>query len=210
MNSIVILGGGGHAKVVISILKKLSDYDIAGYVDPFDHGSVLGVRCLGGDDVLPRLLNEKRVTNAVLGVGHPEGAALRHALSLRASAVGFAFPAVISPCAIVNECVSIGDGTVVMDGAVINAGTRIGSHCILNTSSSVDHDCEIGDFVHLCPGATLSGGVRVGSDSFIGPGASVIQGMTIGMGCFIGAGAVVVTYCRENGRYMGVPARPTR
>lgn len=56
----------------------------------------------------------------------------------------------------------------------------------------------------------MSGGVRVGSDSFIGTGASVIQGMTIGMGCFIGAGAVVVTDCRENGRYMGVPARPTR
>lgn len=210
MNSMVILGGGGHAKVVISILKKLNSYNIAGYVDPVDRGSVLGVRYLGDDGVLPRLLNEKRVTNAVLGVGHLKDTALRHALSLRLSAMGFAFPAVISPCAIVNESVSIGDGTVVMDGAVVNAGTRIGAHCILNTRSSVDHDCEIGDFVHLCPGATLSGGVRVGNDSFIGTGAAVIQRMTIGTGCFIGAGAVVVTDCQENGRYVGVPARPTR
>ena len=210
MNKHVIVGGGGHAKVVISILKKLNDYEIAGYVDPVDRGSILGARHLGGDDVLPRLFGAHRVTNAVLGIGQLETATLRRALNLTVSSMGFAFPAVISPCAVVNAGVCLGEGTVVMDGAVVNVGTRIGAQCILNTRSSVDHDCEIGEFVHICPGATLSGGVRVGSGSLIGAGATVIQRTTIGDACLIGAGAVVVTDCPGNGRYVGVPARPAR
>lgn len=208
MDSVVVIGGAGHAKVVISILKKLEKYDIAGYIDKVDRGSILGAQYLGDDDILNRLIEEDGVKNAVIGIGHLKDNALRHELSEKLSKMGFSFPPIVSPGSIVNEDVIIGAGTVVMDGVVINSGTRIGECCILNTSSSIDHDCQIGNFVHVCPGATLSGGVKIGNDSFIGTGATIIHYKTVGPDCLIGAGAVVVDDCLEETIYLGVPARP--
>ncbi len=42
MGRIVVIGGGGHAKVVINVLKK-SGYSIVGYTDHGDRGVILGI-----------------------------------------------------------------------------------------------------------------------------------------------------------------------
>jgi len=208
MDSLVVIGGGGHAKVIISIVNKLKQYDVAGYIDKVDRGIILGARHLGDDDILHRLIKKDGVTDAVIGIGHLKDNALRHKLSEKLSKMGFSFPSIVSPAAMVNEDVIIGRGTVVMDGVVINSGTRIGEYCILNTSSSIDHDCRIGHFVHVGPGATLSGGVKIGNDSLIGAGATITHYKTVGPDCLIGAGAVVIDDCLEETTYLGVRARP--
>ena len=94
-----------------------------------------------------------------------------------------------------------------MAGAVINCSTRIGRGCIINTSSSIDHDNDIGDYVHISPGAHLAGSVTVGELSWIGIGASVINNISITSDSIVGAGAVVVQNVTEQGTYVGVPAR---
>jgi len=206
MDKIVAIGGGGHAKVVISLLKKKRDYKICGYVDVVDKGSILDVPYLGDDSVLPDLLERNEVSNVVIGIGDTGNASLRMSLIEKALRMGFSFPAIISPQAVVNEDVTFGEGTVVMDGVVVNSGTKIGRFAIINTRSSIDHDCVIGDFVHIGPGAVLCGGVRVEYNSFIGAGAVVTQYKNIGEQCIIGAGAVLTEDCIVPGTYMGVPA----
>ena len=184
----------------------MNTYKISGYVDKLNKGKILGVNYLGNDDVLENLLKVKKVRNAVIGVGAIKDNSIRRSLQRKLLQIWYTFPKIVSPDASINEGISIAEGTVVMDGAVVNSGTEIGSFAIINTNSSIDHDCKIGDCVHIAPGATLSGGVKVGDNSLIGTGATITQYRTIGKNCIIGAGAVVSKDCLETGTYFGVPA----
>jgi sugar O-acyltransferase (sialic acid O-acetyltransferase NeuD family) len=210
MTEIVIIGGGGHAKVVVSILRKLKDYEICGYTDLEDRGPLLGAPYLGTDAKLPALANEKKGLSAALAVGQIGLGAVRQAIHARLSELPLSYPSIVSPHAIVNEEVEIGEGCVVMDGAVVNSGARIGRGAILNSNCTVEHDTQIGDWVHVAPGVTISGGVTVGPLSMIGVGAVIIEGKRIANGCIIGAGAVVVHDLTEPGVYVGCPARRIR
>ncbi len=204
---IVIVGGGGHAKTVISLLLRLPEFKIIGYVDLKDQGEILGIKYLGQDEALKKIKKQHPDSCAALGLGYVEISNQREKLKEKISAWGFHFPAIIAPTAVLNHHVSVGEGTVIYDGVVINADTIIGDYAIINTRSSVDHDCRIGNFVHIAPGVTLSGGVKVGDSSIVGVGSTVVQYKTIGTKCLIGAGAVVVDDCLKSGVYMGVPAK---
>lgn len=113
----------------------------------------------------------------------------------------------IHPDAVVAEDVVMGAGTVVMAGAVINPGARIGKGCIINTCSSVDHDCEVGDYVHIAVGSHLCGTISVGDGTWIGAGATVSNNVSICSDCMFGAVAVIVNDIKKSGTYLGVPAR---
>lgn len=206
MEAIVVIGGGGHAKVVISILRKLESHRILGYTDRKDNDRILDVPYLGSDSDLEELAVRSKALNAVLAVGQVGLGRARSELWARFQAFALQFPFIVSPDAIVNEEVSGGECGVVMDGAVINSGTKIGRGAIVNTNSTVEHDVILADWVHVAPGATVCGGATIGSFSMIGAGATVIEGIRIATGCVVGAGATVVTDLMEPGVYVGSPA----
>lgn len=189
---IVLIGGGGHAKVVIDAIKCSKKYAIFGIVDPKLRvgDTVLGVKVLGGDEVLCDM-SRKRIKHAFIGIASIGKCKLRKEVYKRLKTLNFELPVVVHPKAIVASSVELGEGTFVAVRAVVNPCTKIGRNAIINTSSSVDHDCIIGDFVHISPGVTLSGGVKVGDETHIGTGATVIQNLTIGKRCIIGAGQTI-------------------
>lgn len=204
---VLILGGGGHAKVLVEAL--LANHAlIAGIVDA-DPGlrgkTVLGVPVLGGDELVgdypPASL---QLVNGIGSVGLP---ATRRAVYQRFAAQGYRFAVVLHPAAVVASDVELAEGAQIMAGAVIQPGCRIGRNVIINTRASVDHDCVIGDHVHIAPGCTLSGAVTVGAGCHIGTGATVIQGVKIGAGSVVGAGAVVTRDIEAGVTVVGVPAR---
>ena len=205
MDKIIVIGGGGHAKVLMSVLQK-AGWNITGYTDIKEGQAVLGVPCLGGDHVLESMLDDYSKYNAVIGVGKIDYSNKRLVLQDRFEELGFHFPVIISPDSIVNSDVLPGAGTVVFDGAVINSGTRTGRACIINTNCTVEHDCILGNNVHIAPGAVLCGGSIIGDNCMIGAGAVVIQKAHISAGCLVGAGAVVVGSLSEAGTYVGNPA----
>lgn len=209
MDRMVVIGGGGHAKVLICVLKK-SGYDIAGYTDRQDKGLILGAPYLGDDGILAEMIRKDAGCRAVIGIGKIDTSDLRFRLQNELLALGYGFPPVVSPHAVVNEEVRLGAGTAVLDGVVVNSGSHIGRACIINTNSTVEHDCRIGDNVHIAPGATLSGGVVIGANSMIGTGTTVIQGVAIGADCLVGAGSTVVKDITTPGIYAGSPARKIR
>jgi UDP-perosamine 4-acetyltransferase len=207
MDPIVVVGGGGHAKVVISILRKLKRYRILGYTDPKDNGAVAGVPYIGFDSELAALGVGSTKLNAVVAMGQIGLGEQRFRLWTRLPTPALCFPFIVSPGAVVNDGVLGGEGAVVMDGAVINPGATIGRGAIVNTNSTVEHDVVLEDWVHVAPGATISGGVTVGRFSMIGAGATVIEGINIAACCMVGAGATVVQDLVEAGVYVGTPAR---
>jgi sugar O-acyltransferase (sialic acid O-acetyltransferase NeuD family) len=207
MDEIVVVGGGSHAKVVLSILRKLNHHCILGYTDLKDNGALLAASYLGSDGELAALTFGSRELKAVLALGQVGVGNSRYELWMRLNSLPLCFPFIVSPDAVVNEGVSGGEGAVVMDGAVINCGATVGRGAIVNTNSTVEHDVVLGDWVHVAPGATICGGVTVGSHSMIGAGATVIEGIQIATCCVVGAGATVVHDLTEHGVYVGNPAR---
>ena len=204
---IIVLGAGGHAKVVIDALQA-AGADILGAVDPdgATHGTdILGVSVLGGDGVVQD--HAPGAVALINGVGSTKPSSRRKDLYRRFKDAGYAFSSVVHPSAIIGANVEMADGVQVMAGAVVQPGCRIGSNAILNTHASVDHDCAIEAHVHIAPGAVLGGGISIGEGSHIGVGASIIQNIRIGAGVMVAAGAVVVTDFPDGVRIAGVPAR---
>lgn len=204
---IIVLGAGGHAKVVIDALKA-AGADILGAVDPDEttHGThILGVSVLGADDVV--LEHTPDAVALVNGVGSTGPSSRRQELYRHFRNVDFAFVSVIHPSAVIGGEVEMADAVQIMAGAVVQPGCRIGANAIINTRASVDHDCVIGDHVHIAPGAVLGGGITIGGGSHIGVGSSVIQNVRIGENVLVAAGAAVVTDVPEGARIAGVPAR---
>lgn len=204
----LLIGGGGHCKVILSQLKKLNNFEIAGVVE--NHipiGNIVnGVRVIGTDEDLKNLL-VNGIPNALITVGSSGDNARRESLFFLAEQAGFGFPLLISPGALVDETAVIGQGTVILPGSIINAESQIGRNCIINSGAIVEHDCIIGDHCHIAPGASISGGVKIGCRTFIGLGSSVIQGITIGENVLLGAGSVVIRDIPDNVVAVGNPAR---
>lgn len=201
---VVIIGAGGHAKVVIDILKSGSEYDVIGCIaKKIEHQSVLGVPILGEDLILAKLFASD-VTNAFVAIGDNK---LREKLSLEVENIGFNLINAIAPKAYVSKSATLGKGIAIMPGAVINAEASIGSNVIVNTSATVDHDCIVEDYVHIAPGVHLAGNVNLGKGTFLGVGSSIIPQTNIGEWCVIGAGTVVIKDLPPFSKCAGVPAK---
>jgi sugar O-acyltransferase (sialic acid O-acetyltransferase NeuD family) len=204
---VIILGAGGHAKVLIDTL-LLTPVEIAGIVDPDQkkHGArILGIPVIGSDDVV--LKHGPDAITLVNGVGSVKQPVLRKQLFDMFKAKGYTFAGVLHPSAVIARDVLLAEGVQVMAGAVIQPGCVIGRNVIINTNASVDHDCAVADHVHIAPGVVLSGGVVVEEGVHIGTGATVLQSIRIGRNSIIGAGAVVLQDVPENALVYGVPGK---
>jgi UDP-perosamine 4-acetyltransferase len=209
MKRVVGLGAGGHAKVVIEILRLMAGYELVGLLDPKQElwkTKVLGTPVLGNDDLLPELYKDG-VRHAFIGLGTVGDTRPRRQLYEKARAQGFQIVRAIHPQAILSPSVEIGHGPTIMAGAVINANARLGDNVIVNTGAIVEHDCVIGNHVHIATGAQLASTVCVGDGSHIGLGASIRQCICIGRNAIVGAGAVVVEDVPDDVVVAGVPAQ---
>lgn len=190
---LILLGAGGHARVVTALLRA-ADYPLIGVCDPALVSSGVshweGLDVLGSDEALERFAPDR--VALVMGLGQLAVGILRKQLYVLWRKRGYQFPALVHPTAWVAPGVELGEGVQVMAGAIIQPGCVIGENSIINTQACVDHDCRIGSHVHVAPGSTLCGAVTVHADVFIGAGATVIQGVHIGEGAVVGAGVTLV------------------
>lgn len=205
---LILLGAGGHARVVLSLLRA-AKREVIGVCDPqltqAGEKRWRDLEVLGGDAVLETV--DPRTVAIALGIGQLVTGTLRRDLFENIVRAGFACPALQHPHAWVDQSASLADGVQIMAGAVIQPDAHIGRNTIVNTAASVDHDCRIGAHVHVAPGATLCGDVHVGDGAFIGSGATVIQGIHIGAHAVVGAGTVVTRDLPAHGRVLGAAVR---
>ena len=199
MADVIIIGAGGHGKVIADIVLCAGN-NLLGFLDDSKAGQTHA-----GFPVLGKQKDYVNYPDAefVIAIG---SAAAREKIA--GEMAGVRWHTAIHPTAVISKLdVTIGEGTVVMANAVINPGAVIGDHCIVNTAAVVEHDNKIEDYVHISVGAKLAGVVTVGQSTWIGVGATVKNATSICGSCMIGAGAVVVKDIVEPGTYVGVPAR---
>lgn len=205
--SLIIIGAGGHAKVLIDALKLLGApiLGISENNPALVNTGLLGVPVICNDGELKKYPPES--VTLVNGLGAVKDTSLRREVFNRLKMLGYAFSQVIHPSAVISADARLAEGVQVMAGAVIQPGTKIAENTIVNTRTSVDHDCQIGSHVHLAPGVTACGNVEIRDSVHVGSGATIIQGIIVGPYSLIGAGTLVRENVPAGSTVIGVPGR---
>ena len=193
MKPIIVIGGGGHAAVVVDCLRLLGRKILGASTPDIKKGATVfpGLPCIGNDQTVVRDYPPATVT-LVNGVGQTTGEDQRRYLYESMSSIGYDFESVVHPSANLGSRVSVSSGTQLMAGVILQVGCKVGKNSIINTGARVDHDCVIGNHVHVAPGATVCGGVYIDDGAYLGAGSVVIQGVKIGARSTIGAGVTVL------------------
>lgn len=202
----VILGCGGHGRVVLDILLQAKKYKPIGFLDNNAslHGRrVDGLPVLGDLNQLSKL-HQHGVHYAIVAIGDN---GVRRAMSDMLDENKFELINAIHPSAQLAQNVTLGKGVAIAAGALVCAHCQIGDQAVLNTGCIIDHESMIGTCAHICPGVRLAGHVTVESGAFVGIGATVVQNIRIGFESVVGAGAVVVQDVEPMTTVVGVPAQ---
>ncbi len=208
MKKIVVLGSGGHAKVVIETLQAMKQYEIVGVTttDSTLKGLFFGVPVLGNDSLLP-MLHSQGIQFAAIGVGGYRDNNLRKKIFNLAKSAGFECPTVIHPRAIISQTAKIGAGSVIFPGAIIHSNTIIGQNVVVATGATVDHDTTIANDVLVSAGVHVGANVKIAESSLLAIGSIIISGIQVGRGSLVAAGAVVVKDVLDNENVFGIPAK---
>lgn len=208
---LLLIGASGHAHALLSLLKRLGDFEPVGLIDSFQQTGVLahGLKILGSESDVPRLCDQYRLKHLLVAIGDNFQ---RQAMTqrLQAALPDILFPSLVDPTAVVSADTDVSAGVVVMAQAYVGPGCRLEQGALLNTHSSLDHDSSLGAYASLAPGAITGGHVQIGSRSFIGLGAHVVHRVSIGTDTVVGAGSLVLKDLPAHVVAYGSPARVKR
>ena len=204
MRDLIIIGAGGHGKVVADTARASEIWQKISFLDDQypEKNDVIGFGIVGKLNEIDNI--NKETTDIIVALGDNEK---RLSLIQKYREQGYKLPDLIHPTAVISSSVEMNGATVIFPGAIVNAETNIGIGCIVNTAVSIDHDCVIKDGVHISPGSHLGGNVTVGRNTWIGVGTAVINNINIGDSVVVGAGSVVISNIEDNVVVYGVPAK---
>lgn len=204
--NVVIIGAGGHAKVIADIIDKSKDIVVGFLDDNKTKGDIIikekQYKVIGRIDDCKKIQLEYPEMEFIIAIGNNK---VRKQIAERYK--DLKFYTAIHPSSQIALDVKIDEGTVVMANTSINTSAKIKKHCIINTGAVVEHDNIIEDYVHVSPNATLCGTVQIGELTHIGAGTTIKNNISICHACIIGAGSVVIKNINEPSTYIGIPAR---
>lgn len=202
MKTLIIVGAGGHGRVVADCAEATKQYNSIVFIDDCYPQRI---KNLHWDIIDTTNSFEKYIANAdfIVAFGNNK---LRAETLEKLSNAKANIITLIHPSACISDHANVGQGVVAFANSVVNIGAEIANGCIINTSATIDHDCVVGSCTHVSPGANVAGGVSIGEQAWIGIGASIIEYISIGSKTHIAAGAAVTQSTQDNALYAGVPA----
>ena len=202
MRNLLIVGNGGHGKVVLDCARQMGVFDKIAFLTDHEAEALAGYPCFNEKDCDLGALR-REYGELVVALGNNR---LRLARQRYFAQLGFRLPVLVHPQAAASPLAHIGAGSVVLAQAAVNAFARVGEACILNTAAVVEHDCVLGDGVHLSPKAAIGGGTAVDEGTWLCVGVSAADHIHIGAWSIAAAGAAVVTDVADGVLVAGVPA----
>jgi len=206
---LVIIGAGGHGKVVAdaAIVAGLS---VEGFVDDRAALDLFGLPVLATvDEFLAELKSDASRCDAadlsfIVAIGDN---VRREDVFNRMVGQGLQPVSVVHPAATVSPEATVEDGSYVGAEAVINPQAYIGENAIINTRATVEHDCVVGAHAFVAPHAVMCGESRIGEGALLGASATLGVGLSVGEWTRIGEGAVVKEDIPPDVVAVGVPAK---
>jgi len=151
--NLLIIGAGGHGKVVKEVAEAIGTFDKIDFVDD-NSGEAVG-----------RIADIERLRSsydaAFVGIGNNH---LRGELLIKLEACAYHIPTLIHPTAYVSKTAEIAKGTVVEPKAIVNANSTVGEGCIISVGAIVDHDVVLERCVHVNAGAICKAGSVVAAE----------------------------------------------
>lgn len=198
MTKIIIIGCGGHSKVLIDIISMLTNYEIIGFYDDnvkdfFNNYPIFGK--------INDIVNNVDYTY-IIGIGDNN---IRKIIFEKYHNLNWG--TLIHPNSIISKTAVIKKGSVICAGSIIQTEVIIGENCIINTNCNIDHESIIGNNSSICPGSVICGRVNIDELCFIGANSTIIQNLKIGYNSIIGAGCVVIKNIPTNSKVVGNPGK---
>jgi len=204
---IIIIGDGGHARMIQDFIEEENRYQIIGVTSKNQaREDFFGYPILGPDEVLVNYYT-KGIKKVAIGIGGFTNNESRKKAFIMAKAIGFEVLTIIHNSAVVSKYACIGEGTVIMPNVTINNDVKIGLNCVIANGAVISHESIIGDHVLISAGSIVGGYTRIGEGSLLALGSNVISGVIIGNNTLVAAGAVAVTNIGDNKKVFGVPAK---
>jgi sugar O-acyltransferase (sialic acid O-acetyltransferase NeuD family) len=201
-NDCIIIGAGGHAKVVLDAY--LRSHPAAKVELRDDAPEKSGLAVLEVQVIAPVGPIKQLSAPCHVAIGD----------NVRRSSFGTAIldaelvlVSIVHPEASVSAYASIARGVFVAAAAIVAPSATLGDGVIVNHGAIVDHDCAVGAWSHIAPNSVLGGGVTIGKACLVGSGAVVLPGVSVGDGAIIGAGAVVTRAVPGGVTVIGTPAK---
>ena len=203
---IVIIGAGGHGRVVLDILRNNHQFEVAGFLDSNTalHRTEMDNMMVLGDLSQVERFGELGIGAAVIAIGDNR---IRQAYAETCEKAGVSLVSAIHPSANIAKTAAVGKNVVIAAGVNICTHVTVEDSVILNTGCIIDHESIIHCGSHICPGVRMAGHVTVKQSAFVGIGATIIQGVSIGESAVVGAGAVVLGDVPAYATVVGIPAR---
>jgi sugar O-acyltransferase (sialic acid O-acetyltransferase NeuD family) len=187
---LILIGGGGHCLSVIDVVENEGKFIIKGILDSsIENKKVLGYPVLGGDDIIPSLIDDN--VFFLITVGQIKNYSIRNKIAIALEKNKAKLAKVISPLAYISPYAKINEGTIIMHHSFVNAGAEIGKHCIINTKASIEHGVIIEDFCHISTGAIVNGDSVIKKGTFVGSNATISNSIIIEKDSVISAGKFV-------------------
>jgi sugar O-acyltransferase (sialic acid O-acetyltransferase NeuD family) len=207
MKPLILVGGGGHCKSCIDIVRSGEEYEIIGILDTAERvdQAVAGLRIIGTDDLIPDLAGKG--VNFLITIGQIKSPGLRIKVFRKIKSSRGKLPVIVSPGSYLSKTASIGEGTIIMRNAVVNSEASVGEGCIINTGALIEHEAVIGNFCHISTNAVINGQVKVGNMVFAGSNSVIANNLVIPDNTVIAAGACVLKSPDKPGIFIGNPAR---
>ena len=206
MESIILIGGGGHCISCIDVIRSENEFEIIGVLDTTDKigSKIMGIPVIGTDSDIPNLISKYK--NFLITMGQLKSSSKRCTIYELVKKNNGKLPVIISGRAYISPSAFIDEGTIIMHNALINANATIGKNCIINTGALIEHESIIEDFCHISTQAVVNGQVKVGKDSFLGSNSMIANNISLPENIIVAAGACVLKAPQGTGTYFGNPA----
>lgn len=198
MKKLLLIGGGGHCRACIDVIRQVGKYQIIGIIDkPEKVGQqVDGVKVVASDENIDEWLS--KTDECLITIGHIGRSDRRQLLYQKLRSANVSFAMIISPRAYVSETAVLSEGVIIMHDALVNSAATIGENCIINSKALIEHDVVIGSHVHISTRATINGMVQVGDNCFVGSHAMLFNNIVVGNNVVIGGGQMVTANLPDN------------
>ncbi|MGL4800925.1 MAG: hypothetical protein ACRC18_01550 [Cetobacterium sp.] len=170
MEKVIIIGAGGHGRVVIDVALCNPNLEVIGFLDDGNIEDILDVPRLG------KILDIENFKEFKFHIAIGNNS-LRKELTEKIKAENLI--TIIHSTTYICRDVEVGKGCFIGANTIINSKSKLENSVIINTGSIIEHDCILENYSYLSYGALLGSGVTIKEKVYIDMGEVVKRGLII-------------------------------